>query len=75
MSKPGVIPYRMSFEAKVGDPYVLLATLNVGWCKQDDEWIRAGDYHTVTSPRFEGTEEGVSTVVNAILEGFKTGKG
>ena len=72
MSKPGVISYRMPFDGKAGLPYIVMATLNVGWCKQGDEWIRAGDYHTVTSSRFEGMKEGETSTVDVNLEGFKT---
>ena len=31
------------------------ATLNVGWCKSGDEWIRKGDYHNDFAQRFELT--------------------
>ena len=63
----------MPFDGKPRLPYVVLATLNVGWCKQDPDWIRPGDYHSVTSSNFEGLEkEGGSIVVDVNLEGYKT---
>ena len=30
-------------------PYVVSAVINNGWCKNGDNWIRYGDYHTETS--------------------------
>ena len=73
MSKPGIIKYSMPFDGKPQLPYVILATLNVGWCKQGNSWIRPGDYHSVTSSRFDGMEEGGVENIDVSLEGYKTG--
>ena len=71
MSKTGSIPYRMIFDGKAGVPYIVMATLNIGWCKQGDKWIRPGDYHTVTASFFNGLKQGESAGVNVNMEGYK----
>jgi len=72
LEKPGVISYKMPFDGKEGVSYVVLATLNVGWCKNDGEWIRPGDYNSVTSSQFTGPKAGSSMEVDVDLEGYKT---
>jgi len=72
LEKPGVISYKMPFDGKEGVSYVVLATLNVGWCKNDGEWIRRGDYNSVTSSQFTGPKAGSSIKVDVDLEGYKT---
>ena len=76
LEKPGVIAYKMPFDGKQDVQYVVLATLNVGWCKKDGgrDWIRPGDYNSVTASSFNGPKQGSSIKVDVNLEGYKTGK-
>ena len=38
------IQYSVTFKSRSNKQYVVIATLNMGWCKTDSEWIREGDY-------------------------------
>ena len=36
--------YYLKFKPGYNDQYVIGATLNIGWCKSGNDWIKRGDY-------------------------------
>ena len=55
MNADKTISYKLRFKpGEFGGPsgYSLTATLNMGWCKNNDEWIRYGDYNNDYSHTF-----------------------
>lgn len=47
------IEYSFRFKSVKSGLYTMRATLNMGWCKTDDESIRKGDYHNDYAHSFE----------------------
>ena len=46
------IAYRMTLSDNDEDSYIIQATINVGWCRSENESLKIGDYHNEYSYDF-----------------------
>ena len=67
------IPYKLSMDRPRAGSYLIMATLNMDWCKSSDsKWIRAGDYYNSFSHSFD-VSEGVTEIKKDVsVEEYRT---
>lgn len=65
-----VIHYEINMKETSRRSYIIRATLNIGWCKSGDEWIRLGDFTTQTSHTFSPPKSGNDFKVDITLERY-----
>lgn len=53
MSSRRTIDYRLQFKPARSGIYIVQTTLNIGWCKTGDDWIRNGDYKNDMAQQFQ----------------------